>query len=311
VNAADPHGQTALMWAAANGRTDNIAVLVKHKANVNAVTDKGFTALFFALKSKEATASDALVAAGADSKAKLPDGTTIIEAALVEDNIPFATRQVKNGADVAQRDSHGRQLIHIAAVSGNADLVRLVLAKGGNPNAMTTPPPPEPPKKRFTGAGAKLAVADGSVAPPKPREFATPPLILAAQSGSLDAMKALVEAGAKPDGKAADGTTLALAAAHSGSLAAMKYALELDPHLDAKADGDKSIMHIAVANWTNLEDREQMILFLADKGAVLNAPDARKQTPADNLNRGQAPQELRQFYVQLLKDRNVAASTNH
>jgi hypothetical protein len=124
-------------------------------------------------------------------------------------------------------------------------------------------------------------------------------------------MKALVKAGAKPDGKADDGTTLALAAAHSGSLAAMKYALELDPHLDAKSDGQKSIMHIAVGTWTNLQDREQMILFLADKGAVLNAPDARRQTPADNLNRGQAPQELRQFYVQLLKDRKVVASTNH
>ena len=35
------------------------------------------------------------------------------------------------------------------------------------------------------------------------------------------AMKALVEAGAKPDIKADDGTTLALAAAYGGNLAAM------------------------------------------------------------------------------------------
>src|SRR6185312_14090263 len=226
--------------------------------------EKGFTPLFFALKSRVAAASDALVAAGANPKAKLADGTTVIEASLIEDNIPFAMQQVKDGADVNQRDSHGRQLIHIAAVSGNADMVRLVLAKGGDPNAMTDPPPPEPPKRRFSGEGAKLAVADGSVAPPKPREFATPPLVLAAEAGSIEAMKALVQAGARPDAKAADGTTVALAAAYGGHLDAMKYALELDPHLDAKTDGGKSIMHMAVSNWTAPESQE-VITFLADK----------------------------------------------
>jgi ankyrin repeat protein len=298
------------MWASAKGRADNIAVLLKHGANVNAVAEKGFTPLFYALKSRVPAASDALVAAGADTKARLPDGTTVIEAALIDDNIPFAMQRVKDGANIDQRDSHGRELIHIAAVSGNADLVRLVLAKGGNPNAMTVPPPPPPPKKRFAGAGAKLAVADGSVAPPKPREYATPPLILAAQAGSIEAMKALVQAGARPDAKAADGTTLALAAAYGGHLDAMKYALELDPHLDAKTESGKSIMHMAVSNWTAPQTQE-VITFLADKGAVLNAPDSHKQTPADFLNRGRAPQELRLFYVQLLKDRHVAASTNH
>ena len=316
VNRADPHGQTALMWAAAGGRTDNIAVLLKHGANVNAVADKGFTPLFFALKSKVPQASDALVAAGADTKARLPDGTSIIEASLVENNIPFAMEMVRDGADVHQRDTHGRELIHVAAASGNAELVRLVLSKGADPNVMSVPPAPEAEEAPAGQEGAKadaqkLAVADGSRAARKPKEYATPPLILAAQAGSLEAMKALVQAGAKPGLKAADGTTLALAAAYGGSLEAMQYAYELDPHLDAKTEGGKSIMHLAVENWSNLQDREKMISFLADKGAILNAPDARKQTPADNLNRGQAPQELRVFYVQLLKDRKVEASKNH
>ena len=126
----------------------------------------------------------------------------------------------------------------------------------------------------------------------------------------MEAMKALVQAGARPDVKAADGTTLALAAAYGGHLDAMKYALELDPNLNAKADGGRSIMHMAVMNWTAPETQD-VITFLADKGAVLNAPDDHKHTPADFLNRGQAPQELRVFYVQLLKDRKVEASTNH
>ena len=38
---------------AASGRTDNVAFLIAHGANVNAVGTEGFTPLFFALRSKE------------------------------------------------------------------------------------------------------------------------------------------------------------------------------------------------------------------------------------------------------------------
>ena len=123
-------------------------------------------------------------------------------------------------------------------------------------------------------------------------------------------MKALVDAGARPDLKAGDGTTLTMAAAYGGNLAAMKYAYELYPHLDGVTKGGKYIMHLAVENW-NASQTQEVITFLADHGASLDPRNKFHQTPADFLNRGQAPQELRVFYVQLLKDRKVAPSTNH
>jgi ankyrin repeat protein len=135
------------------------------------------------------------------------------------------------------------------------------------------------------------------------------PLLLAARAGSVDAMKVLVDAGAKPNVKAADGLTVALAAAGSGNLDAVKYALQLDPNINAVAQGGKSIIHMVVANRT-ATDNEAIITYLADKGAVLNVKDDRGTTPADFVNRV-GPEKIRVFYVQLIKDRGVVASTNH
>ena len=79
------------MRAAASGRTDNIAFLIAHGANVNAAEQKGFTPLFFALRCRVPGAPVALLNAGADTKAVLPDGTSVVAAALLDNgNMPFA-----------------------------------------------------------------------------------------------------------------------------------------------------------------------------------------------------------------------------
>src|SRR6185312_1105890 len=107
-------------------------------------------------------------------KALLPDGTTVIAGALLVDNIPFAMQVVSRGADVNSRDREGRQLIHVAAANGNLDLVKMVLSKGADPNAMTQPPPPPPPPAGVVAAAAPpqqvaALAAGGGSAPPKKR----------------------------------------------------------------------------------------------------------------------------------------------
>ena len=311
VNATDTQGQTPLMWAAVKGRTDNIDFLVKYGANVNAVEQKGFTPLFFALRSKVPAASMALLNAGADVKATLPaDGTSIAAAAIVEDNVAFAREVAARGPDLAQRDHEGRQLIHVAAASGNAELVKIVLSKGADPNVLSMPPKaPAPVQVAANAAGGDKKVrADGSAFPGPPPPPAMPPLIFAAKAGSAPAMKVLVEGGAKPDIKADDGTTLALAAASGGNLEALKYALTLDPDLTALGPGGKSIMHYAIANKEPVETIA-MLQYLIDKGAKLDVADKRGDTPGDAINRG-GVQEVRLFYMQVLKDRNIT-SVNH
>jgi ankyrin repeat protein len=310
VDATDPTGQTALMWAAAKGRTENITFLVSHGANVNAVSQHGFTPLFFALRSKVPSAPLALLDAGANSKSVLPDDTSVVAAAVDNNNVPFAVTVVSRGTDLTQRDSQGRQLLHVAAASGDADLVKMVLSKGVDANAMSRPPPAPPPapKPVQVVGGPKLARADGT-RPPPPPAIAKPPLIFAAEAGSAPAMKALVDAGAKVSIKAADGTTVALAAAGSGNVDAVKYALQLDPDLTAIGPEGKSIMHYAIAN-KNPDLAIPVLQYLADKGAKLDVPNAKGDTPGDFINRG-GQQDIRLFYIQLLKDHNIVSHHDH
>jgi ankyrin repeat protein len=277
----------------------------------------------------------ALLDAGASADAVLPDGTTVIQAAITLKNIPFATQIVARGADVNKRDARGWQLIHVAAASGDADFIKLVLAKGGDAKSLTTPPPVAQQKGVMYAAlltgpspvyGRTFQVAAAGSANPKqpakaeaqgvkrrpleafeyllpPPAAPTPAILLAASSGSVEAMKVLIEAGADPKVKAADGLTLALASARGGSLEALKFALAIDPDIHARAQGGRSIMHMVVENRTSTE-YEPMITFLADKGAELNVVDERRVSPGSFVNRV-GPEKLRVFYIQLLKDRKV------
>ena len=341
VNVANSQGQTPLMWAAMAGNTENIKWLVAHGAKVNAADKKGFTPVFFALRSKIASAPMALLDAGADVNVIVADGTSVVQAAITTENIPFAIQAVNHGADLHRADKQGRQLIHLAAISGNAEFVKTVLAKGGDPNASTNPAPapvrvaaaaprpaappaasaapvagadtPAAPRPAAAGAAANPnAAIDAAIAQRRALNFAPPrpstPLQLAANAGSVAAMKALVEAGAKPDEKTDDGMTVAMAAAGSGSVEAMEYAYQIDPHLDVIARGGRSIMHIAVAA-RGTPDPIGVIQFLVDKGAPLAIQDVRKASPGDNLNTNGDP-VIREFYIKLLRDRGIV-STNH
>jgi ankyrin repeat protein len=250
-----------------------------------------------------------LLDAGANPKSVLKDGTSIVAAAVATDNVPFAMTVVARGTDLTQRDSQGRQLVHVAAQSGNAELVKAVLSKGVDVNALSVPPPEAPPAPPpVQVAGSKLARADGT-RPPPPPPVAKPPMVFAAEAGSADALKALVEGGAKVSVKAADGTTVALAAAGSGNVDAMKYVLELDPDLTAIGPEGKSIMHFAIAN-KNPDTAIPMLQYLADKGAKLDVKNTKGDSPGDFINRG-GQQDIRLFYIKLLKDRGIVSDHDH
>jgi hypothetical protein len=248
---------------------------------------------------------------------------------------------VSHGADLHRADKQGRQLIHLAAISGDAEFIKMVLSKGGDPNASTNPAPapvrvaaaapprpvappaagaapvggadtPAAPRPAAAGAANPNAAIDAAIAQRRALNFAPPrpstPLQLAANAGSVPAMKALVEAGAKPDEKTDEGMTVAMAAAGSGIVEAMEYAYQIDPHLDVIARGGRSIMHIAVAA-RGTPDPIGEIQYLVDKGAPLAVQDARKASPGDNLNTNGDP-VIREFYIKLLRDRGIV-SENH
>ena len=75
---ASRKGQTAPMWAAAEGHPEVVQVLIERKADIQAASKSGITALVFAAIRNDAKSVRLLLAAGADANFALPDGTKIL-----------------------------------------------------------------------------------------------------------------------------------------------------------------------------------------------------------------------------------------
>ena len=116
-----------------------MAMLIKVGADVNRVSKGGFTPLFFAIKSGALPATEMLLAAGARSDWRGPENTSAAQLAVYQNNLAAAAAFVARGAVVSERDRTGRQLLHAAAAAGDVGLVRLLLAKGADPNGLTGP----------------------------------------------------------------------------------------------------------------------------------------------------------------------------
>jgi ankyrin repeat protein len=267
VDKPDAQGQTPLMWAAAKGRLDNIRVLIAHGAQVNRQTLKGFTPLFFALKSGEPRAPVAILEAGGDPDHLAADGTSAVQLSLYQKDYAFAAHMIERGADLTAFDRNGNTLLHAAVLANQPTLVRMLLARGANPNALTGPSKVE----------LRYEVnyrSDDYRVPPKP------PLLLAAENGFADVMRLLADAGADISYRCEDGRSIVHAAATSGRVAALDLALQLLPDPNVKDAHGQTPMHLLVQGEAAPET-EAMMKLLAGKGARIDIPNRAGRTAAD------------------------------
>ncbi len=234
---ADPNatettrGETALMWAAAENHPESVRELIKGGANpdqksytlelapmewqnvgmVSTVLPRGgWTALMYAAREDAQFAAESLAHMGADLNAQDPDGATALETALMNEHYDFAIKLLEAGADPNAADLAGVAAVFSAVDMDNfsgrevgrparqhndqhgaLDVLRLALAKGGDPNAKLS--------------GATIARHHGF--PDRSLAKGGTPLIRAAKSADIEAMKILLDAGADPALAMSDGTT--------------------------------------------------------------------------------------------------------
>jgi ankyrin repeat protein len=267
VDKSDGKGQTPLMWAAAKGRIENIRLLIEHGADINRKTLKGFTPLFFALKSGEPRAPVAVLEAGGDADYIAPDGTSVVQLAIYQKDYGFAARMIERGANLKAFDRNGNHLLHAAVLADEPTLVRLLLSKGADVNALTGF---SKVKMRFE---VNFKSGDYEI-PPKP------PLLLAAERGSARVIRMLVDAGADTKFRMSDGTNVVLAAAASGKLAALELALQLEPNPNVANSDGQTPLHLLVGGGSGTE-LGAMMKLLVDKGARADVRNRAGQTPAD------------------------------
>jgi uncharacterized protein len=177
--------------------------------------------------------------------------------------------------------------LHIAAQIGDAEFVKLLLAKGADTNARNA--------KVFQQGGSRSRIF-------RPPAGEISPLHVAARANQLEIMKLLIAAGADPKLKGEDGTTLLMQAAGSTNVEIVEYAFELDPDVKAATDGGETVVHATVTIGPTADQKEicKVIRFLAEKGAPLDERNNRGFTPiaiADILPLDQAVDLLTELII--------------
>ncbi len=140
VNAPQGDGMTGLHWAAKNGDAEVAAMLLDAGAFVEVVTRLGdYRPLHLAARTGSAEVVDLLLSFGADPLAVTSTGgATALHFAAVSGNEGSAGALIDRGAPVDARESAmGQTPLMWAAAAGRTDVVRTLLAAGADP-ALTT-----------------------------------------------------------------------------------------------------------------------------------------------------------------------------
>jgi uncharacterized protein len=308
------HGETALMWAAAQKHPAMVKELIAHGADVNAVSTivkwerqttaeprekwlplGGFTPLMFAAREGCVECLPILADAGADLNQADPDGITPMVNSIINGHYDVARFLLDKGADPNLADKTGRAALYAAVdmhtmpasnrpspnesdnETSSLELVNAVITHGGLVNTQLKT---QQPYRTKVDRGNDTMLTTG-----------TTPLLRAAKAGDTVVITLLLAKGADPRLTTRAGIDPIMAAAGLGTkeedaVGRKKTEKEAIDSIDLllKAGGDinavngqgQTAMHgAAQKGW------DQVVQYLADHGARLDVKDKKGLTPLD------------------------------
>lgn len=315
--AVNRNGSTALWLAASRGDAAVIEVLLEGGANANEELPLGRRPLMLAARSGVVEAVEELLEQGADPNAKETQrGTSALMQAADQGHADVMQVLISNGADIAAgsapvfrdgrtaalgnsedpRNMVRRQVIAVLCEeeSPDLDLLRELVQEAREDTLfaevarMETPPARQDicGKIRMGNLGFVQA-ADGSTrfsddaAKPEPDGGEITPLVYATRSGSIDAARVLLEAGADVNQTSRYGWSPLLAATQNRHYQMAKFLIDNGADVNLANKGGWTPLYLATDN-RNLEggdyptpepdmDDIEFITLLLDKGADPNA----------------------------------------
>ncbi|HWF08562.1 MAG TPA: ankyrin repeat domain-containing protein [Bryobacteraceae bacterium] len=308
------HGETALMWAAAQQHPEMVKALIDAGADVNAVSTVvkwerqttaeprekwlplgGFTPLMFAAREGCVECAKVLIDAKADVNLADPDGITPMVNSIINGHYDVATLLLEKGADPNLSDKTGRAALYAAVDahtmpasnrpspdeshndSTSLELIKGLLAKGASVNMQLKT---QQPYRTKVDRGNDTMLTTG-----------TTPMVRAAKAGDTAVMAMLLAKGADPKLATRNGINPLMAAAGLGSkeedavgrkktekeiIDSIDLCLKAGVDLNAVDSRGQTALHgAAQKGW------DQVVQYLADHGAKLTVKDQKGLTPVD------------------------------
>jgi ankyrin repeat protein len=248
----DRDQQTPLFSAAIGGHDDTVAELLARGAQFDGVNGFGATPLIAAASNGHLGVVQKLVAAGAKLDARLPDGRSLPEVTIEGDHVELLTWLLDHGVDPRGRPGDTKPPIMIAAYRGSVKSIRLLVARGADPNLLVSPE----------------------------ESFSISPLMGACATDHEAAARALLDVGAKATLVGKGGASALHIAAVGGSLACVRLLLANGAPVDCRNDARGTPLRSA-AEGGHLE----IVKFLLARGANPKATDAMGLLPIDYARR--------------------------
>jgi ankyrin repeat protein len=306
------YGETALVWAVEENHAEAAHILIAHGADVNARSTElkrekdrfglegvltilphgNWTPLMYAARQGSLDAARTLVDAGASLNLTDPDDTTALILAIINGHFAAAALLTEKGADPNIGDTAGMAALY-AAVDMNTlgevyghpgrpstdkltalDLMKVLLGHGANPNAAL-----KSPALQRAHTPGEPSLNEGST-----------PLMRAAKNGDSAAIRLLLEHGADPNAVQKNHATPLMFAAGLGRgtgaftkdyaseaelLEAVKLLVAAGADVNAVSDAGETPLHYGA------QASDDIVKFLAEKGAKLDAKDKQGRTPVE------------------------------
>lgn len=195
VNAEEPDGSTALLWATYNVDHELVRALLKAGAKANVTNRFGASALGEAAKLGDAELTRALLDAGADPDSPNQDGQTALMLAAAVGAPKVAELLIAKHANVnAVETFRGQTALMWAAATNHPEVVQVLVNHGANVNVRAKYE--DWPRQMTSEPRAQFRHTGGLTA-----------LLYAARSGCLGCAIAIVKAGADVNQPNPDGIT--------------------------------------------------------------------------------------------------------
>ena len=245
VNAAQGDGTTALHWSAYHDDLEMMQWLIQAGADLSATTRLGaMTPLAIAATNGNAATVQLLLKEGADPNAANSNGTSPLMMAAAAGKPEAIELLLDAGADPNARDlTNGQTTVMFAAALNRSEAIRLLAGRGADVDVLSAVSEAGANESSHSAERAKnVATVGGNAA-----------LHFAAREGLLEAVKALLEAGAEVNqiSSASDGMTPLVQAIINGRLDVAEVLLKhgADPNIASTASGVTALWAVLDARY--------------------------------------------------------------